>query len=53
MNDIDKKSLVNKNVYTAQIRISSVNVTKFAVFWGFGYIYWRNPWWETSLFVQC
>ena len=20
---------------------------------GFGHIYWRNPWWETSFFVQC
>ena len=26
------------------LRISSVNVTKF----GFGHIYWRNPWWKTS-----
>ena len=20
---------------------------------GFGQIYWRNPWWKTSFFVQC
>ena len=33
------------------LRISSVNVTKFAVFCGFGHIYWRNPWWKTSSFV--
>ena len=25
------------------LRISSVNVTKSAIFDGFGYIYWRNP----------
>ena len=25
------------------LRISSVDVTKFAVFCGFGHIYWRNP----------
>ena len=34
------------------LRISSVNVTKSAVSYGFGYIYWRNPEWKTSLFVQ-
>ena len=34
------------------LRISSVNVTKSAVSWGFGHIYWRNPWWETSFFVH-
>ena len=34
------------------VRISSVNVTKSAVFWGFGEIYWRNPYWKTSFFVQ-
>ena len=31
------------------LRISSVNVTKFAVFCGFGHIYWRNPQWKSSL----
>ena len=35
------------------LRISSINVTKFAVSCGFGHIYWRNPLWKTSLFVQC
>ena len=35
------------------LSISSVNVTKSAVFCGFGYIYWKNPLWKTSFFVQC
>ena len=35
------------------LRISPVNVTKYAVSCGFGYIYWRNPYWKTSFFVQC
>ena len=35
------------------LRISLVNVTKSAVSGGFGHIYWRNPWWKTSFFVQC
>ena len=34
------------------LRISSVNVTKSAVSCGFGHIYWRNPYWKTSFFVQ-
>ena len=33
-------------------RISSVNVTKFAAFYGFGHIDWRTPQWKTSFFVQ-
>ena len=32
--------------------ISSINVTKSAGNCGFGHIYWRNPLWKTSLFVQ-
>ena len=35
------------------LRISSVNVIKSAVSYGFGHIYWRNPYWNTSFFVQC
>ena len=35
------------------LKISSVNVTKFAGNCSFGQIYWRNPWWKTSFFVQC
>ena len=34
-------------------RISSVNVTKSAGICGLGHIYWRNPSWKTSFFVQC
>ena len=35
------------------LRISSVNVTKYAGNFGFGHIYWRNLSWKTSCFVQC
>ena len=35
------------------LRISSVNVTKFAGTHGFRHIYWRNPPWKTSFFEQC
>ena len=35
------------------LRISSVNVTKSAVTCGFDHIYWRNPLYKTSFFVQC
>ena len=35
------------------LKISSVNVTRSAVSDGYGHIYWRNPWWKTSFFVQC
>ena len=34
------------------IKDSSVNVTKSAGNCGFGYIYWRNPRWKPSFFVQ-
>ena len=34
-------------------RMSSVNVTKSTVSWGFGHIYWINLSCKTSLFVQC
>ena len=34
------------------MRISLVNVTKSLVSCGFGHIYWRNPQWKTSFFVQ-
>ena len=33
--------------------IFSVNVTKSAANCGFGHVYWRNPSWKTSFFVQC
>ena len=32
---------------TFSLRISSVNVTKSAVSWRSGHIYWRNPSWKT------
>ena len=34
------------------IAIFSVNVTTSAVSCEFGHIYWRNPYWKTSFFVQ-
>ena len=34
------------------LRISSVNVTKSEVSYGFGHIYRRNPQWRTSFFVK-
>ena len=34
------------------LRTFPVNVTKSAVSWRFGHIYWRNPLWKTSFFVQ-
>ena len=34
------------------LRISPVNVTKAAGNCGFGHIYWRNPHWKISFFVQ-
>ena len=34
------------------LSISSVNETKSSVFCWFGHIYWRNPRWKTSFFVQ-
>ena len=40
------------NKWSFPLRISSVNVTKFAVSCGFGHIYWRNPRWKTLFFVQ-
>ena len=34
------------------LSISSVSETKSRVSCGFGHIYWRNPSWKTSFFVQ-
>ena len=36
-----------------QLRVSSVNVTRSTGNCEFGHIYWRNPWWKTSFFMQC
>ena len=35
------------------LRISLVNVTKFAVSCGFSNIYWRNLYWKTPFFAHC
>ena len=40
-------------IWSFPLRISSVNVTKSAFSCGFGHIYWRNPLWKTSFFLQC
>ena len=45
-------TILRKN-WSFSIKDFSVNVTKSAVFRGFGHIYWRNPEWKTSFFVQC
>ena len=47
-----------KVFYTAQkwsflLRTWSVNVTKSSGNCGFRHIYWENPLWKTSFFVQC
>ena len=49
-----KKNLCSKlhKKLSFPLRISSVNVTKYAVSCGFGHIYWRNHQWKTSFFVQ-
>ena len=38
--------------WSVPLRFSSVNMTKSAVSCGFGRIYWRNPQWKISCFVQ-
>ena len=53
-----KKICLLKLYVTAQKMKFSVkdffsNVTKSAVSCGFGHIYWRNPSWKASIFVQC
>ena len=42
-------------VYTAQKIKFSIKAffSKSARNCGFGHIYWRNPWWKTTFFVQC
>ena len=42
---------LHKN-WSFPLGISSVNVTKLAGNCGFGQIYWRNPLWKTSFFVE-
>ena len=43
---------ITAQIRSFRLRISSVNVTKSAVNYGFVHIYWRNPWWKTSFFVR-
>ena len=45
--------LVTAKKWSFSLRISSVNVTKSAVFCGIIHIYWRSPQWKFSFFVQC
>ena len=33
--------------------ITALLMAIFAGSYGFGHIYWRNPSWKTSFFVQC
>ena len=52
-----QKFFIQPTITTAQkwsfpLRICSVN-WKFALSCVFGHIYWRNPRWKTSFFVQC
>ena len=39
----NKPILTHHKKWSFPLRISSVNMTKSAVFCGFGHIYWRNP----------
>ena len=41
------------NKWSFSLRISLVNMTKFAGTCGFSQIYWTNPWWKTLFLVQC
>ena len=45
--------LALQKLWSFPLTISSVNVTKSAGICRFGHIYWWNPWWNTSFFVQC
>ena len=38
--------------WSFSLGISSVYMNKSEGNCGFGHIYWRNPWWRTSFFVQ-
>ena len=39
-------------IWSFPLKISSVNVSKSAIYCGFDHIYWRNPQWKTSFFVH-
>ena len=49
---IDFNDQILRKKWSFPLRISSVYMTKSAVFCGFGHIYWRNPQWKTSCFVH-
>ena len=56
IHDDERFSLDNPTLHkkwSFPLRISSVNVTKFAVSCGSGHIYCRNPSWKTLFFMQC
>ena len=53
LTDRDERPRYSNKKWRFPLRISSVNVTKSSDFCGFGHIYWRNPQWKTSFFVQC
>ena len=42
-----------KKKWSFPLRISLVNVTKFAKKYGIDHIYWGNISWKTSIFVKC
>ena len=48
--DLSLLTLTRRRKIIFQLKISSVNLTKFAVSWGFSNIYWRNPSWN---FIFC
>ena len=48
----EKKDYTLHKKWSFPLRISSVNVTKSAGNCEFGHIYWRNPEWKISFFVQ-
>ena len=48
-----KRTLTLLKKWSLPLRVSTVNVTKSTGNCGFGHIYWGNPEWKTSFFVQC
>ena len=49
----DCRSIHYTKKWSFPLWLSSVNVTKSEANCGFRHIYWRNPEWKTSFFVQC
>ena len=50
-NNWSAKLSLHKN-WNTPLRIFSVSVIKSVGMCEFGHIYWRNPWWKTSFFMQ-